>query len=218
MLKISLPIFFELTLQCPLSAPTGVPSSHNDSPHSTTSSTERVDWSRVTSKDAKDFCCFLHNHLPAFPDDLVECCDPNCEVHFQLLDTLCSQILDCLQRGSCSCLPKVRKHRHLIPGWNARAHSLKQSAVFWHKVWSQSGCPSAGVLFQIKKNAKKGFKYKVHQLRRQHEHIKQEQLGAALSQSRQRDLFETLLSLVKVRHPLHLMWIIIPVMLKLLTS
>ena len=53
------------------------------------------------------------------------------------------------------------------------------------------------VLFQIKKNAKKRFKYEVRRLRRQQDHIKREQLGAALSQSRQRDFLKIVRNITK---------------------
>ena len=143
------------------------------------------------------------------PDDVVDCCDPTCKAHSQQLDSVWFQILECLLRGSCLCLPQVKKHRHTIPGWNVRAHSLKQSAMFWHKVWSEFGYPSTGVLFQIKKNAKKRLKkYEVRRLRRQCEYVKRERLGTALSQNKQGDFGKqsaTLSIPLKVLHLPHLM-------------
>ena len=77
-----------------------------------------------------------------------------------------------MQRGSSICFPKTKICQHLISGWNSLARSLKQSAAFLNRLWCDSGCPSSGVLFQIKKYAKKWFKYEVRRLRRQQEHIK----------------------------------------------
>ena len=72
-----------------------------------------------------------------------------------------------------------------------------KSATFWHKVWCDSCCPSSEVLFQIKKNSKKQFKYEVHRLRRQQEHIRREQLGSALSQSRSNHFWEVVHNIAK---------------------
>ena len=35
---------------------------------------------------------------------------------------------------------------------------------FWYKIWEEAGCPNAGVLFQIKRNAKRRYKYEVRRL------------------------------------------------------
>ena len=64
-------------------------------------------------------------------------------------------------------------------------------------MWCDSGCPSSGVLFQIKKNSKKRFKYEVRRLRRQQEHIRREQLGSALSQSRSNDFWKVVRNITK---------------------
>ena len=160
-------------------------------------SADRVDWNKVTMQQAQSFCDFLHDQLPVIPDDLVDCCDPNCNFHHQELDSLCSQLLECMQRGSSICLPKTKTRQHLISGWNSIARSLKQSAAFWHRLWCDSGCPSSGVLFQIKKHAKKRFKYEVRRLRRQQEHIKREQLGDALSQSRHNEFWKVVRNIAK---------------------
>ena len=61
---------------------------------------------------------------------LLNAVTPIVKFIFQLLDMVYSQILDCLQRGSCSCLSEEAWHRHLIPEWNACAHSLKTISCF----------------------------------------------------------------------------------------
>ena len=100
------------------------------SSHSGFHSADRVDWNKVTMQQAQNICDFLHDQLPIIPDDLVDCCDPNCNFHYQELDSLCSQLLECMQRGSSICLPKSKIHQHLISGWNSLARSLKHSAAF----------------------------------------------------------------------------------------
>ena len=106
------------------------------------------------------------------------------------LDLVCTQLLDCLAVGANLCLPKSRSKSSAVPGWNIQAHSLRQSANFWHKLWCDCGCPTSGVLFQIKKKTKKRYKYEVRRLKRQREYIKCEKMGEALSYSRQRDFWK----------------------------
>ena len=67
---------------------------------------------------------------------------------------------------------------------------LRESARFWHQLWTDSGCPSSGVLFQIKRNAKHRFKYEVRRLKRRREHIIRDNIGNALSHSRHKDFWK----------------------------
>ena len=193
-----LPIFFHLSFQATLSV------HGRDGPHASVSShssseSSRVDWCKVTAQHAQNLCSFLNDHLPPVPGDLVKCCDPGCDTHLQLLDSVCSAILDCVARGTDICLPRKETSRHHIPEWNARASSLRQSATLWPIIWSESGCPSSGVLFQIKKNAKNRYKYEVRRLWRQREHIAQEKLGEALSLSRHIDFWKAVRSINKAK-------------------
>ena len=68
-----------------------------------------IDRNKVTSQQAQDFCGFLLDHLPSIPHDLVDCCDPKCNIHYQQLDSLCNHLLECIVRGSSLCFPKVKK-------------------------------------------------------------------------------------------------------------
>ena len=44
-----------------------------------------------------------------------------------------------------------------VVGWNDGTQTLKADANFWYRVWSEAGCPCSGVLFEIKKKAKRRF-------------------------------------------------------------
>ena len=74
-----------------------------------------------------------------------------------------------------------------IPGWKDAAKNLRPSAAFGHKVWLDCGHPTSAVLFQIKKNTKKRYKYEVRRLKRRRDHIAREKLESALSESCLRD-------------------------------
>ena len=102
-------------------------------------------------------------------------------------------ILNSIAAAAELCLPKYRHSGHSLSslsGWNNASLSLKQSARLWHKVWTECGCPTTGVLFQIKKNSKRRFKYEVRRLRRRQCHIKREKLANAFSHSSSRDFWK----------------------------
>ena len=72
--------------------------------------------------------------------------------HANMLDQLCSSFLASLQQASAQCLPHVRKRKTCVPDWNISANKLQQSGRFWYHVWLDCGCPSTGVVHQIKQN------------------------------------------------------------------
>ena len=42
---------------------------------------------------------------------------------------------------------------------------LKDKFLVWNKIWDEAGCPSTGVLSQLKKHAKTRYKYPVRRLK-----------------------------------------------------
>ena len=100
-----------------------------------------------------------------------------------MLNSYCKQLLNSIAAAAELSLPKYRHSGHSpssLSGWNNASLSLKQSARLWHKVWTECGCPTTGVLFQIKKNCKRRFNlYEVRRLRRRQCHIKREKLANA---------------------------------------
>ena len=159
--------------------------------------TRRVDWSRVSDHDCDNYCDYIRQHIPVLSDTVITCCDPKCKKHFSDLDTACRQLLDCLDTGAQKCFPKFRSYHSTVPGWNLQARSFRCSANFWHKLWCDCGCPTSGILFQIKKKTKRRYKYEVCRLKRQKEHLKCERIGEALSQSRNRDFWKEVRKLTK---------------------
>ena len=143
-------------------------------PHSPANSS--VNWFKVTPCDVSSYCDQLLSTIPEFPTDIRNCCDPDCTSHHSDLNTYCVQLFNCIAAAADLCLPKHRQcqRRSPLSGWNVAAQYLKQSAHFWHKV---CGCPTSGILIQIKKNSKRRFKYEVRRLRRRQSHIRHEKLA-----------------------------------------
>ena len=153
-------------------------------------SSHTVNWDKVTEDDSINYSDYVRNHLPDIPEELVSCCNPNCSTHTTDLNAVCLQLLSCLEEGAIQCLPMIQSRRPAVPGWNIHARSLQKTAKFWHKLWSECGCPSSGIMFQLKKNSKSRYKYEVRRLKRQQQYIKSEMMGRALTQSRSRDFWK----------------------------
>ena len=134
-----------------------------------------VNWFKVTPCDVLSYCDQLLSTIPEFPTDILNCCDPDCTSYHSDLNTYCVQ----------------------LSGWTVAAQYLKQSAHFCHKVWTECGCPTSGVLIQIKKNSKRRFKYEVRRLRRRQSHIRREKLASAHLHSSQQEFWKLVKTISK---------------------
>ena len=81
-----------------------------------------------------------------------------------------------------------------MAGWNDGAAKLKKQSAFWHNVWTEAGCLSAGVLSSIKKQAKKHFKYEVRRLKRRQQYYYRSQIAHSFAQKRKNILIFGLIS------------------------
>ena len=73
-----------------------------------------------------------------FENQLRHCRLPTAGFFTFLYYSYCLQLFNCIESSADHCLP-TQGHclRHApLSGWNRSAHTLKQSAQFWHKVWS----------------------------------------------------------------------------------
>ena len=154
------------------------------------SKTPSVSWSKITPSHNDHYFQFVACNLPQIPNELLACCAPHCVSHFKVLDQLSSNFLASLQQASAQCLPHVRKRKTCVLDWNISANKLKQSARFWYRVWLDCGCPSSGVVHQIKRKAKSRYKYEVQRLRRQQLYITCHRIGSALSDACHRDFWK----------------------------
>ena len=149
-----LPLFFSLAL-----SPQATPKNKSRESRSSlgSPSNTRVAWDQISSVHLASYCNLIQQNLPLLSEELLSCCDSSCKVHRVVLDDICSQLFQCISNAADLCFPKVTScaRSQRIPGWNGAARSLCEIASFWHRLWSQCGHPTSGVLFQIKKKVEK---------------------------------------------------------------
>ena len=145
------PLYFLLNIECQ-SLPRANSSAYSPSPSHTHA---RICWSKTTPTDVENYCALLSQHLPNLPTEVTNCSDPNCLSHLPVLDAYAEKLVSALISCSLQCFPCVSSSKaKSLPGWTGGACVLKRASCFWHKVWVEAGCPTAGVLSQIKRNAK----------------------------------------------------------------
>lgn len=77
------------------------------------------------------YCGFLHNNLLSIPCWMLYAI----AITTEQLDTICTQIFECIQRGSSLCLPKVQKFQHLISGSLVLKKNLQLQGLVWLRLY-----------------------------------------------------------------------------------
>ena len=133
----------------------------------------------------------VSKHLPSFPQEVATCSIHDCSAHHKALDSYTHSLVSTLESCSLLCFPSCASScasLPKLPGWKDGTGKLREMSVFWHRVWVEAGCPSAGVLFNIKRNAKKRFKYAVRRLKHRKEFLIREKFACAFA-ARNKDKF-----------------------------
>ena len=78
-------------------------------------------------------------------------------------------------------IPKCGGKR--LAGWN------NDKPILWNKIWREAGCPSVGVLSQLRKRAKSRYKYPVRRLVRNQDLMRRKHMAEAMVSDSSRDFW-----------------------------
>ena len=125
-----------------------------------------TNWSKVTLSTIRMYQQMVLGNLADPPVEFLQCSSPSCSAHTSLLNNYANHLVSTLLDSASSCFPCHSASTPRVPGWNESAGKLMELSIFWNKVWTEAGCPSAGVLSTIKRQVKKCYKYEVRCLKR----------------------------------------------------
>ena len=155
------------------------------SPSRPTTPPLKIDWSKVTDTNVCQFHDLISKNLPSFPQEILHCSSPDCTAHLKSIDSYTQSFISILDTCSLLCFPTFipsSASSPKVPGWkDTGTDKLREMSIFWHHVWVEAGYPCSGVLFNIKPNAKKRFKYAVRRLKRRRDYLVREKLASAFS-------------------------------------
>ena len=84
-------------------------------------------------------------------------------------------------------IPKCGGKR--LAGWNEEVRPFKDKSILWNKIWREAGCPSVGILSQLRKRAKSRYKYAVRRLIRNQDLIRRKRMAEAMVSDSSRDFW-----------------------------
>ena len=171
------PLYFKLNINCAF-APTLSSSSSSASRH--------INWSEVTPSHIECYQARVAESLSDLPHEILSCTDTSSSVHHNMLDSYAEHFISTLLDCAFPCY--TRSSRKVV-GWNDTTKAFKKDANFWHRVWEEAGCPKAGVLFNIKKGAKRRFKYEVRRIKRRRQQLLRDKLAFSFARKRKDKLW-----------------------------
>ena len=143
-----------------------------------------IDWSKATPSQITSYQDMVSERLSDPPANLLCCSQPDCSIHDSLLDGYADHIMNTLLDCALRCLPCRTISPWKIVGWNDSTGKLKKASVFWHKVWEEAGCPTSGVLSDIKRHAKKRYKYEIRRLKRRKQFLLRDRLARSFARKK----------------------------------
>ena len=101
----------------------------------------------------------------------MNCSNVDCQVHYEAIDSFTQLFVSTLLSCSFQCFPcSTPSSPCKLAGWNDGSNAAKKAFCFWHLAGS-------GVLFNIKREAKRSFKSSVCRLKKRQQYLVRDKLA-----------------------------------------
>jgi endonuclease/exonuclease/phosphatase family metal-dependent hydrolase len=160
-------------------------------------------WKRASDEQKGQYTDSLERKLNEINSPGREgCCDVHCksERHRRDCDGYLEEIVNCVKTAANQCLPmdksKSMKSKSSITEWKSEVQPLKETAMFWHAIWTSAGRPNNTALHQVMKRTRNLYHYQIRKCRKMTECIKKNTLLDACINDRG-DIFKEIRKLRK---------------------
>ena len=99
------------------------------------------------------YCSLVSQRMSSLQSGIVDCSVPDCSSHHTVLDSYGSHLLSTLLSSALERFPTrsiSTSHRRLV-GWNQSVARLKQSSVFWYRIWEEAAAHIQGFSLKSRK-------------------------------------------------------------------
>ena len=94
---------------------------------------------------------------------------------------MCNDIVDACIFASKKCIPsKIVQNKSktkAVPGWNDNVKTVRDTALFWHSLWKDNECPSAGVIHDVRAYTRRNYHQAVKRNKKDKERISNAKLA-----------------------------------------
>ena len=105
------------------------------------------------------------------PECIYQCRDVHCRGHREEIDDYCSDVLTAVNDAAWENLPTAggggkKEGVSQVAGWNELVKPFQDESKFWFSVWTSSGKPNTGDIFEMMRQTKNQYKYAVRRLKK----------------------------------------------------
>ena len=122
---------------------------------------ESVCWNKARYKHIENYKVTLDQRLDEIdiPWDALHCKDVFCTAHVRELNDFYDKIINGYIIAGKECIPSTShvKKQASVPGWSMFVEDKRKSCILWHKIWKETGSPSSGVLYELRRHTRSQY-------------------------------------------------------------
>ena len=142
----------------------------------------RLAWHRASHQDIEryqDRVRLLLSQI-AIPQEAITCTRTSCEQHCHMLTEYHdSLIASCIEAAQCI-IPRVGKRKRKA-GWTQHVGHHKADAIFWNRLWLDSGSPDSGWVKEIRDGTRREYRRRARWVGRNQERLRDERMAVETS-------------------------------------
>lgn len=164
-------------------------------------------WNRASPENKRDYEETLDALLAQLdlPLDAIVCNNfLNCQGHYMDFLGFLSGIINACERASEICIPVGRPTRERVanvPGWNEFVRGKRETSMFWHEIWKESGRPREGWLALIRRRTRSQYHLAIKNVKRNKDLIEKRKVAETLANSNKNKFWSVMNSLKKSKRP-----------------
>ena len=143
---------------------------------------DHINWNVVTDDYKELYCQKLENLLRNINMADVESCK-SMNAHESAIDAFYNDIVKACITAASECFPKKKTSKHSFP-WSDDLCHLRETALFWHWLWKENGCPHTGHIASVRQNSRSKYHYAIRAAKRQQDSLRNTRLSEALVKNR----------------------------------
>ena len=147
-----------------------------------------LDWDNATDDDIMNYKNYLNEFLNFIniPDEITHCVNFRCNQHgINVINNYLEIVINAMILSANMSIPvkssNNNPHKPKLPGWNTYVKQKKESAILWHRIWKESGCPTDGHLFHIRRFTRKQYHDAILFIKRNSDNIIRHKIAETLT-------------------------------------
>ena len=122
----------------------------------------KVAWYKATTNDKLAYSNQLSTYLAndSITKECDDCTNVECDsiLHKNAIDDFCNHISNSCLAAEQNCIPYTRPPKqHAVVGWKEKVEPLRQTAMFWHKLWIDCDCQQHGAVADVRRKTRKYY-------------------------------------------------------------